>query len=83
MTAEATHLFDGQQRTIKEIMAMVPAIKTKATVLRHLSEGRNTRMAMLTYDPYCAAANASRRHHEKMGKPAVISGHVSRGGVRK
>ena len=44
-----THLFDGEQLTVREIAQRVPAMSLDA-VRKHLRAGRNTRQAVLAFD---------------------------------
>lgn len=48
MTRPARHLFDGEELTVTEIMARVPALGEHA-IRDHLRAGRNTSTAMLSY----------------------------------
>lgn len=43
------HDFEGEQLTVAEIMQRVPAL-ADSTIRRHLAAGRNTRVAMLSFD---------------------------------
>lgn len=49
-------LFEGEMRTLTEIRAMVPALSS-FSIRKRLSDGLNTRVAMLSYDARAAMRN--------------------------
>ena len=69
-----TYLFEGEQRTMAEIRAMVPLIKSPSTIRRHMEAGRRTVVAMMSFDPKQASIAASRRSYSGRGKPSIIRG---------
>ena len=74
MKTTITHLFEGQQRTMAEIRAMVPRIKSPSTIHNHLDAGRRTVIAMMSFDPKLPSIAASRRSYSARGKPSILRG---------
>lgn len=68
--AVKTHEFEGQQRTMAEISAMVPALGYSG-IVGALAAGRNTVMAMMTFDSKAASIAGIRRAHAARGKRAM------------
>lgn len=56
----ARYEFDGEQLTVAEIRERVPALSA-SSIRSHLAAGRNTRTAMLSFNPSTARAAAGRR----------------------
>lgn len=69
-----THLFEGQQRTMAEIRAMVPLIKSPSTIRIHMEAGRRTVVAMMTFDSKAASIAGIRRSYAARGKPSILRG---------
>lgn len=69
-----TYLFEGVQRTMAEIRAMVPLIKSPSTIRSHMEAGRRTVVAMMTFDPKLPSIAASRRSYSARGKPSILRG---------
>jgi hypothetical protein len=59
----ATFDFEGQPMTVAQIHQIVPAV-SKATLRFHLAAGRNTREAILNFNPAAGRARAGRRSKE-------------------
>ncbi len=74
MKTTITHLFEGQQRTMAEIRAMVPRIKSPSTIHNHLDAGRRTVIAIMSFDPKLPSIAASRRSYSARGKPLILRG---------
>lgn len=74
MKPTITHLFEGQQRTMAEIRAMVPRIKSPSTIHNHLDAGRRTVIAIMSFDPKLPSIAASRRSYSARGKPLILRG---------
>lgn len=58
MTAKL-HDFDGERLTVRQIRERVPVLSERA-VRDYLAAGRNTAMAMLSFDPKAASARGGR-----------------------
>jgi hypothetical protein len=61
-----TFEFEGQQRTVTEIQALVPAI-SRAAIVAHIKAGRTTRHQMLNFDPRAAMRAGGRRGRIAVG----------------
>ena len=72
--AVKTYLFEGVQRTMAEIRAMVPRIKSPSTIHNHLDAGRRTVIAIMSFDPKLPSIAASRRSYSARGKPLILRG---------
>lgn len=70
--AVKTHDFEGEQRTMAEIRAMVPLIKSPSTIRSHMEAGRRTVIAMMAFDPKLESAAATRASYAARGKPAIF-----------
>lgn len=61
MTSRArVYEFEGEQLTVAQIRQRVPALSAD-TIRNHLAAGRNTRQAMLAFDPAAALRLGGRR----------------------
>lgn len=69
-----TYPFEGEQRTMAEIRAMVPLIKSPSTIRGHMEAGRRTVIAMMSFDPKLPSIAASRRSYSARGKPSILRG---------
>lgn len=71
-----TYHFDGANRTLKEIQAIVPLIKDYDTLRRHLDAGRNTKAAVIVYNPAVRRASASARMSNQLGRTWIYGSRV-------
>jgi hypothetical protein len=84
--------FEGQDLTVSEIRKVVPAL-SDSTIRKHLAEGRDTRHAMLTYNPLAAsragglrgrkASNLSNSIHEDASSRRAVMAERKRANDRK
>ena len=65
MRPKKTWLFEGEQRTSAEIMALVPAIKAWETLRRLIEMGMTTRREVLSYDTTDARRAGGKRGYAK------------------
>jgi hypothetical protein len=61
--------FEGEQLTVAEIRTRVPAL-SDSSIRKHLAAGRNTRAAMLNFDP----RSAVRANGRKAAARAIATG---------
>lgn len=54
MRPAATFLFEGEQRTVAAITAMVPISMHPSSIRKHLAAGRNTIRAIVDHCPVAA-----------------------------
>lgn len=71
-----TYQFEGSQMTLAEVCKMVPRL-SRAAVQRALAAGRNTRIAMMTFNPQAAAIAGSRKAYAARGKPSHMAGVIN------
>lgn len=67
-----THEFEGQQFTIAEIRKAVPAMSEQA-IRNAIKAGRNTKVAMLSFDYRAAASAGARKSYAARGKPSHMA----------
>lgn len=71
-----TFEFEGQQRTVAEIRKMVPRL-SDAGIRKNLAAGRNTVLAMMTFDPKRASLVGLKRHYAATGKPSHMAAQIN------
>ena len=71
-----THEFEGQQFTIAEIRKAVPAMSEQA-IRNAIKVGRNTRVAMLSYDHRAASTAGARKAYAQRGKSPFMAGVIN------
>lgn len=69
-------MFEGEMRTTNEVCAMVPRLGRNA-VIRHLRDGRNTVMAMMSYDPKRASDAGARKAYKARGKTSILRAQIN------
>lgn len=62
-----TYFFEGAERTMREIMAMVPCL-SKTTVHSRLKQGYNTILGMMSYAGSTKGQDAARERYKREGE---------------
>lgn len=79
--AAKLYTFEGEMMTIAEAGKLCPRI-SHSTLKRHIEAGRNTIIAVMSYDHLRASGSGARKAYAARGKPSMFRGSLSAGGSR-